>query len=102
MKEARAPAGRLILLMTFSGGFKHVLSYSNYDIKDLHRIIYYEGEAVFALLRLYSLDKQDRWLEEARKSLDYFIEKDYWKHHDHWLSYAANEITDYIPEDKYF
>src|SRR5699024_5550897 len=102
MKEAQALAKGIIQMKTISGGFIHVLSYPSFEIKDLHRIIYYEGEAVFALLRLYALDKQDRWLEEAKKYLDYFIEKDYWKYHDHWLSYAANEITDYIPEDKYF
>src|SRR5699024_3851290 len=85
-----------------SGGFIHVLSYPSFEIKDLHRIIYYEGEAVFALLRLYALDKQDRWLEEARKSLEYFIEKDYWKHYDHRLSHAAYERTYYILKDKYF
>lgn len=102
LKEAQALARGIIEMKTISGGFIHVLSYASFEIKDLHRIIYYEGEAVFALLRLYALDKEDEWLEESRKSLDYFIENDYWKHHDHWLSYAANEITDYLPEDKYF
>ena len=102
LKEAQALARGIIEMKTVSGGFIHVLSYPSFEIKDLHRIIYYEGEAVFALLRLYALDKEAEWLEEARKSFEYFIENDYWKHHDHWLSYAANEITDYIPEDKYF
>lgn len=83
-------------------GFIHVLSYPNFSIKALNRIIYYEGEAIFALLRLYAVDKEDRWLEEVKKTFDYFIANDYWKHHDHWLSYAANELTLYAPEDKYF
>lgn len=102
MKEAQALARGIIRMKTVSGGFIHVLSYPSLEIKDLNRIIYYEGEAVFALLRLYALDKRDMWLEEAKKSMDYFIENDYWQHHDHWLSYASNEITEYIPEDKYF
>src|SRR5690625_1627391 len=102
LKEAQALARGIIEMKTVSGGFIHVLSYPSFEIKDLHRIIYYEGETVFALLRLYALDKEAEWLEAARKSLDYFIDNDYWKHHDHWLSYAANEITDYLPEDKYF
>jgi len=102
LQEARALARGIIEMKTLSGGFIHVLSYPSFEIKALHRIIYYEGEAVFALLRLYALDQDDVWLEEAQKSLDYFIANDYWKHNDHWLSYASNEITDYIPEDKYF
>lgn len=84
------------------GGFIHVLSYPTFAVKELHRIIYYEGEAVFSLLRLYAIDRDNQWLEEAKKSFEYFIRKDYWKHHDHWLSYAANELTNYEPKDKYF
>lgn len=102
IKEAQALARGILEMKTISGGFMHVLSYPSFEIKDLHRIIYYEGEAVFSLLRLYALDKEDRWLEEVKESMDYFIENDYWKHHDHWLSYSANEITDYLPEEKYF
>src|SRR5699024_10399988 len=99
MKEAQALARGILEMKTISGGFIHVLSYPGFEIKEVHRIIYYEGEAVFSLLRLYALDKNEKWLEEAKKSLDYFIENDYWKHHDHWLSYASNEITDYMPEE---
>lgn len=102
LKEAQALARGIIKMKTISGGFIHVLSYPSFEIEALHRIIYYEGEAVFALLRLYAIDKQPEWLVESQKSIDYFIKNDYWKHHDHWLSYAANEITDYLPEDKYF
>lgn len=82
--------------------FIHVLQYPGFSIKELNRIIYYEGEAIFALLRLYAIDKQEEWLEASKISFDYFIANDYWKHHDHWLSYAANELTLYDPADKYF
>ncbi len=102
LEIARALANGIIKMKTVSGGFIHVLTYPSYEIKDLYRIIYYEGEAIFSLLRLYAIDRDDRWLNEAKKSFDYFIRNDYWKHHDHWLSYAANEITDYLPEDQYF
>src|SRR5699024_2084900 len=68
----------------------------------MHRIIYYEGEAIFSLLRLYAIDKEEVWLNEVKDTFDYFIANDYWKHHDHWLSYAANELTLYDQDDKYF
>src|SRR5699024_1732237 len=99
---AQALAKGILQMKTPSGGFMHVLTYPSFEIKDVYRIIYYEGEAIFALLRLYAIDKEDLWLNEAKKSFDYFIANDYWKHHDHWLSYAANELTIYEPEDKYF
>ena len=51
---------------------------------------------------MYAIDKKSLWLDEVKKSFDYFIANDYWKHHDHWLSYAANEITIYEQDDKYF
>ena len=102
LEVAQALARGILQMKTLSGGFIHVLTYPSFEIKDVHRIIYYEGEAIFSLLRLYALDKKDLWLTEVKKTFDYFIANDYWKHHDHWLSYAANELTTYEPEDKYF
>lgn len=102
IKTAQDLARGILAMKTPSGGFMHVLTYPTYEIKELHRIIYYEGESVFSLLRLYAIDKQEKWLDEVKKSFDYFIKNDYWKHHDHWLSYAANELTKYESDDKYF
>lgn len=102
LEVAQALARGILQMKTPSGGFMHVLSYPGFEVKDLFRIIYYEGEAVFSLLRLFAIDKNELWLDEVKKSFDYFIKNEHWKHHDHWLSYAANEITIYEPEDKYF
>lgn len=99
---AQALARGILQMKTPSGGFIHVLTYPTFEIKDLYRIIYYEGEAIFSLLRLYAIDKEEQWLNEVKRSFEYFIKNDYWKYHDHWLSYAANELTIYEPEDKYF
>ncbi len=57
---------------------------------------------LFSLLRLYAIDQEAIWLREVKHTFNYFIDNDYWKYHDHWLSYAANELTIYEPEDKYF
>ena len=46
------------------------------------RIIYYDGEAALALLRLYQRDKNELWLKTVENLMDRFIEK-YWQYHDH-------------------
>jgi hypothetical protein len=59
---------------------------------------YYPGEAIFALMRLYTLDHNDRWRVSAEKGAKWLIEtRDAGKAtstlpHDHWLLYGLNEL----------
>ncbi len=84
-----------------TGEFFHVLNIPDLSEKEKVRTVYYDGEAVFALARLYSLTKDDRWLEAAKIAVDRFIRENYTKHRDHWVAYALNELTKYVPEERY-
>lgn len=101
-KYAEKLANGILKLVDSNGSTTHVLNYPNYDLKEKFRIIYYDGEAALALLRLYQVNQDSRLLETVKLMFECFIEKRYEKYHDHWLSYCTNELTKICPEDKYF
>ena len=85
-----------------SGGFVHVLDYPTLRVKQPFRIIYYDGEAAFGLMRLYGLTKDPRWLAVATRAVRHFITAEHAAAHDHWLGYCANELTRHCPEEAWF
>lgn len=95
-------AGILSMQNPSNGRFVHVLNSDDFSVKQEFRIIYYDGEACFALLRYYAISQQQRWLDAAALAFDDFIAREHWKSHDHWLSYSINELVKYRPEAKYF
>ncbi len=85
-----------------NGHFVHVLDSETLAVKEPFRIIYYDGEAVFSLLRFYGQSEDPRWLTIAREAFEGFLGSE--KHqtaNDHWLSYAANEIFTHMPDERY-
>lgn len=101
-KYAEKLAKGILTLVDSNGSTNHVLNYPDYDLKEKFRIIYYDGEAALALLRLYHINQDSRLLETVKLMFEYFIKNRYEKYHDHWLSYCTNELTKICPEDKYF
>ncbi|WP_440206364.1 poly alpha-glucosyltransferase [Acinetobacter oleivorans] len=101
-KYAEKLANGILKLIDSNGSTTHVLNYPDYDLKEKFRIIYYDGEAALALLRLYQINQDLKLLKTVKLMFECFIEKRYEKYHDHWLSYCTNELTKICPEDKYF
>ena len=85
-----------------SGKYFHVLNYPDFSSKEEFRTIYYDGEATFALSRAYTYTNDEKYLHGAKMAVENFIAEDYTKYRDHWVAYALNEITKYIPEPRFF
>lgn len=94
-------ANSILSMQEEDGSYYHVLSFPGFERKERDRIVYYDGEATFALARAYSITHDRRYLEAAEKALDYFIENDYTRFCDHWIAYSVNEVTMYDPQEKY-
>ncbi len=97
----RKIANSIVDAQEIDGSYYHVLSFPGFQRKERDRIVYYDGEATFALARAYSITKDEKYLRCAEKALDYFIENDYTRFGDHWIAYAVNEVTMYNPAEKY-
>lgn len=85
-----------------NGSYYHVYEYPEFSKYEAYRTVYYDGEATFALAKLYKYTKDEKYLRMAEKALDYFYKNNYEKYRDHWIEYSVNEVTKYTPKKEYF
>lgn len=98
----RALANGIIYLQKNDGGFIHTLNKSDYSVYQEYVIVYYDGEAMYGLLKAYELLKDGRYLYAAERAGNYFIANNYEDLHSHWIAYSFNELTKYAPRERYF
>jgi hypothetical protein len=69
--------------------------------------VYYPGEAILGLMRLYALDAQESYLDAARRGADYVVRvrdakvSEDNQEHDHWMAYALNELYRVTRDEAY-
>jgi hypothetical protein len=102
LEYAEKIANGIMQMIDKTGKTTHILEYPALSIKEKFRIVYYDGEAALALLRLYQLNNNKVLLDTVKLMFDNFISNSYEKYHDHWLSYCTNELTLVCPEVKYY
>ena len=91
----------ILSMQNDNGSFIHVLNSSDFSLKENFRTVYYDGEATFALCKLYGITRDAKYLDGAKRAFNYFIANDYTTYGDHWISYTANEITKYIDDEAF-
>ncbi len=79
----------------------HVLD-AALNLKEQFRIIYYDGEILFSFLRAYEILHDLAIFEVCEGLMERFVADGYQKYHDHWLSYATNEMLKYQEKDSYY
>jgi hypothetical protein len=98
----RQLANGILEMQEPDGSYFHILDAENFSRKERRRIVYYDGEATYALAKAYSLTGEERYLEAAERAVVFFIENGYEEFRDHWIAYSLNEVTKHVHKQEYF
>jgi rhamnogalacturonyl hydrolase YesR len=98
----RRLANGILEMQEEDGSYFHILDAEDFSRKERSRVVYYDGEATYALSKAYSLTGDERYLEAAEKSVAFFIDNEYERFRDHWVAYSLNEITKHVHKQEYF
>jgi hypothetical protein len=98
----RSLANGILEMQEPDGSYYHVLNAADFSRKERSRIIYYDGEATYALAKAFALLGEEKYLAAAEKAVRCFIDNNYETFRDHWVAYSLNEVTKYVHKQEYF
>ena len=101
LKAAELLAGAILQMLRPDGSFE---TYSDPSTDDQVETVslYYPGEAMLGLIRLYSLDHERRFLDAAKRAADYLIDfelKSVELPPDAWFAQALEALRSLAPDD---
>ena len=94
-------ANGILTMQRLDGRFSHIYNPNTFKLKEKDRIIYYEGEACFALCKAYGLLKDEKYLTAVNKAVNYYCRNGYSQYNDHWQEHAVFELSKYVEDDEY-
>ncbi len=102
LELAKRLGNAIIAMQQEDGKLIHEIDTQDFTISREYITEYYDNEATLGLLKLYGITKEEKYLQAAEKSLQYFIKNDYASRGSHWFSYALNEVTKYVDKEEYY
>jgi hypothetical protein len=86
----------IIFMQNKNGQLRHILNSYDFSTFDIYHCIYYDGESILGLIKLYNVTKIEKYLNSAKKSMDYLFRINNTDYRNHWIIYCSNEITKYV------
>jgi hypothetical protein len=94
LNDAKKLGNWILSSISVKGDFKYHKLYYPSEINTDFRSDYYPGEAILALIYLYEITNDEKWLIEAQRATMYLMEVKYAQGvlADHWLCYALDKL----------
>jgi hypothetical protein len=90
-----------------SGGFAHLYNIPRKQKDEKTQLLYFSGEAALAMARMYTITKDERYIEAAEQALDSlvgwydFFAGGYFYGEEHWTCIAAEASWPRLKHDRY-
>lgn len=99
MELAKKVANGIISMQQPNGHYFQLYD-NNFELSDQFICEYYVGETTLGLIKMYSITKEQKYLDSVIDALDYYISINFEKYNDHWMAYTLAEITKYVQDEK--